>query len=434
MFKKSLDFLEKQVSAARLTALVTMLFYHFFFTGVTFLSVLLLSWKAGARALGAYSLVNNWVALFLLVGTWGLNSYAIRELNRGQFDKTQVHRFAQNCLGTVLKLSLLTALVYGVVLWFYNTPLCQEHPFLVLFGGLNIVSGSVLNVSTGLLMGIHQPKIAQVGEKLIRPMLIFIFILLASFQLGFKLTDTSMMVFQFAGFAVASLYAIRRLFNELPLLNTSTQRASIELNLRSAGRLMFGTLFYLVYMRIDIIVLGWYYPTTYENIAYYNIALRFSELLLIPSSFLLSMFSAELCKLFFEGSRQPLQRLSNKIKVLQIAMVLAMALPILLFHRPILELFGKAFYLEGSLVLGLLCLVPILNALLGVFGSVLYLTHGEQYQYVAQGIGLVANVLGLYFLLPPMGIVGAAISVVFSTLVYLTALYLIGRQHFEQLK
>jgi O-antigen/teichoic acid export membrane protein len=335
----------------------------------------------------------------------------------------------------VLKLSLLTALVYGVVLWFYNTPLCQEHPFLVLFGGLSIVSGSVLNVSTGLLMGIHQPQIAQIGEKLIRPMLIFSCIVLASFQLGLKLTDTSMMVFQFAGFVVASLYAIRRLFNELPLpLNTSAQRASLELNLRSSGRLMFGTLFYLVYLRIDIILLGWYYPTAYENIAYYNIALRFSELLLIPSSFLLSMFSAELCKLFFEGSKQPLQRLSNKIKILQIAMVLAMALPILLFHRPILELFGKAFYLEGSLVLGLLCLVPILNALLGVFGSVLYLTHGEKYQYIAQGIGLVVNVLGLYFLLPPMGIVGAAISVVCSTIVYLTALYLIGRRHFEQLK
>lgn len=434
MFKKSLEFLEKQVSAARLSALVTMLFYHFFFTGVTFLSVLLLSWKAGARSLGVYSLVNNWVALFLLVGTWGLNSYAIRELNRAQFGRADIHRFTTKCLGMVLKLGLLTALIYGIVLWIYNAPLCREHPFLVLLGGLSIVSGSVLNVSTGLLMGIHQPKIAQIGEKIVRPMFIFIFILLAMFQLNVELTDTTMMLFQFMGFVVAASYAIWRLFKELSLLNTAAEQADstpLALHLWSSGRLMFGTLFYSVYLRIDIILLGWYYPEAHENIAYYNIALRFSELLLIPSSFLLSMFSAELCKLFFEGSKLSLRRLSNKIRVLQFTMVLAMAVPILLFHRPILELFGKAFYLEGSLALGLLCLVPILNALLGVFGSVLYLTHGEYYQYLAQGIGLVVNVLGLYFLLPIMGIVGAAVSAVISTIVYLMTLYLVGRRHFN---
>ena len=101
--------------------------------------------------------------------------------------------------------------------------------------------------------------------------------------------------------------------------------------------------------------------------------------------------------------------------------------PLALFAKPILRLLTREAYLGANIVVGLAAYSAVAYGMYQIIGVGLLITKKTLFTSVAISIGAIANVIFLFLLVPPFGMLGAAVSVLLTHAAVLTILY-IGAQ------
>lgn len=161
----------------------------------------------------------------------------------------------------------------------------------------------------------------------------------------------------------------------------------------------------------DTVVLGFFESP--GLIGVYGISLRIALL----SSFVLvavnSVVAPRFSVLFRLGKLVEIRILAQKSAICGALLVLPLLLICLFFPRDILSLFGHNFD-TGANCLQILAIGQFYNVAVGTLGNILIASGNEKFMQKIVITSAALNVLGNVLLIPPLGILGAAISTTVS--------------------
>lgn len=175
----------------------------------------------------------------------------------------------------------------------------------------------------------------------------------------------------------------------------------------------------LAMRRVDILLLGVFRGA--EEAGIYGAAARLAELVVFALTALNVVFMPVAAELYHSGRRRELQRILGVAAWGLVAFSLPMSLALIFGGQWILGLYGEEF-VAGHLALVVLVASQIANALSGPVGSLLHMTGHQRaasrVTTICFGLTIVLNLA----LIPPLGMLGAAIATGLTTTVINVAL------------
>lgn len=165
-----------------------------------------------------------------------------------------------------------------------------------------------------------------------------------------------------------------------------------------------------------------------KAVGIYSAALKTSLWVHFILSAVNAIFAPLIALLYARGDRQEIQRLVSTIARWMFFPALAIALGLIGFAEPVLQLFGKEFTAaKGALIL--LIMGQLVNVGAGSVGYLLMLTGYQTQCALVMGISALANVVLNAIGIPWLGIVGAALATAFSMALWNIWLYVLVVKH-----
>jgi O-antigen/teichoic acid export membrane protein len=158
---------------------------------------------------------------------------------------------------------------------------------------------------------------------------------------------------------------------------------------------------------LDVLMLGLWSDA--QSVAIYGVATRMASLTTFFLSGVNVVVAPKFSILYEKGQYDELAQLSCQSSRLSIALTLPFLLPLLVFPRFFLSLFGHE-YVEGAIILVILVLGQVVNVLTGAVGYLLMMTGNEKALQFNLIFITIFNILMNVILIPKFGIVGAAMS------------------------
>ena len=189
----------------------------------------------------------------------------------------------------------------------------------------------------------------------------------------------------------------------------------------------FTSLLYIVNTRIDIVLLS-FYEVAEAEIAYYNAALKLSDMALIPFAVLYTVTAPMYSKLYAAKRLDDLQEFYTKTTRLSFLIIAAILLVLVLGGHWFLGLFGAGF-VQGYPILLILCGVKLLHVFVGPANYLVMMIGLER---EATWILLTSVLVTIYLhhlLIPAFAGVGAALATLIGLLLF--ELLLIGLTYYK---
>ena len=184
--------------------------------------------------------------------------------------------------------------------------------------------------------------------------------------------------------------------------------------IRTALPLLIITLFANYFIELNIFAAGLYLG--HADLAVFNAGLRVSALLVFGIAAVDTVVMPKFSKLHAAGDKTALQDAVTQAARLRLIAAVAMSLPIVVFGRFILGLFGESFVVGYEALL----LLTASQILTGVFGPAVRLLSVTGYQDQCIGVSVV-SLIAMFILHPLLiasfGLTGAALAVVCVVLV-----------------
>ncbi|ABW66342.1 flippase [Desulfosudis oleivorans] len=357
----------------------------------------------GPEQFGLMSYAVAFVALFSVIAGLGFNGIAVRDLvqNPSETNTTMGTAFALQALGGLFAFGL-TMLTIGFVKPDDGMAKLAVSilAFLMVFNATDVVrywfesqvqSKYVVWTESGVFLFVSAVKIGLILAK--APLIAFIWVLFAQ---GLVIATGLIVIYSWRG---GDIKAWRpRLYRAKTLLSDSWP-------------LILAGIAYLIYMRIDQIMLGQMVGN--EAVGLYTAAVQISEVwYFIPMTITASVFPfiIQAKKKSEDLYTQSLQKLFD----LMVALACIVALPITLFADWIVtSLFGLAYHLAGT-ALSIHIWAGIFFFLQAAGGKWFLIEGLQKHSFYRTLSGAVLNVGLNMVLIPTMGIVGAAWATIAS--------------------
>lgn len=375
----------------------------------------------GAEALGLYALGMTIVGFLGIFDTLGLPTTAARFVAAysAKGETSKLIEFLRSGLVLLVGLNALLGIVILIVgPWlathFYHSP--QLGRYFWAFAA--IMALGVLNVFLGQVMGGYKDVARRtlVTHFIGTPMNIAVAVLLIS--LGFGL----------GGYLLAQVIAATLV---LGLLCFFVWRMTPGLRSKEIGRhsvwpvrferhvLSFSaaaagmTALQFAFAQADVVVLGHYVSA--GQVGIYAVAMALVGFVPTALDSVNQIFSPIISELHTAENRGLLQQLYSTLTKWIVVLTFPLALTLVFFARELMSIFGPAFKLgAGVLVLG--TIGQLFNCAVGSVGYLL-LMSGNQTQLIRIQATTAALLIALNFLLiPRMGIMGAAVAVMTTTI------------------
>ncbi len=189
----------------------------------------------------------------------------------------------------------------------------------------------------------------------------------------------------------------------------------------------FTSLLYVVNTRIDIVLLS-FYKVSEAEIAYYNAALKLSDMALIPFAVLYTVTAPMFSKLYAARRLEELQEFYTKTTRLSFMVITAILLVLVVGGPWFLALFGNSF-VEGYPILLLLCGVKLVHVFVGPANYLVMMIDLEKEATYVLLLSVFVTVILHSFLIPRYAGIGAAWSTLLGLLLF--ELLLIGLTYYK---
>ena len=176
---------------------------------------------------------------------------------------------------------------------------------------------------------------------------------------------------------------------------------------RVALALLLFTALFQVLARTDVVMLGVLLDTRAAGI--YAIAAQASQLVFLGLSAVNTIAAPMISALYWQHRHDELQRVVRLAAIGILLTAVPALLVLVVFGRPILRLFGALFD-RGYAALVILCAGQLIHALSGSVGFLMSMTGHQKQAAGIVGMAVVLNVVLNFLLIPPLGMVGAAVA------------------------
>lgn len=377
--------------------------------GFTFFSSFLISRTLGAGAYGIYVYFFSWLALFSVLANIGLHQLAVRQVS--------LFLSKSEALGlkSFMQWSMMRALVFSTLsggLFYLMAPYLNiNEPYLRVLGGLSILVLGLNTLFQGYLAGAHEVVQSQVPNNLFRPAAV-ISLLLFALYFRDSIQVSEAILFGCIGIFVSLLYYLCLVWKKFSGISLNPIGKSEKKLWRASSYYFFLlSLVSVINSRADVMLLG--LLDTEAHVGIYNIAGRFTDF--IPFTLIIAnMVAAPLIAKYYEQKdKHRLSEFLPRLARFNFAFSSLVLLALLLFGNMVLGFFGEAFK-EAYPVLVIIGLAQWFNVSTGSVGLLLSMSGHEKQALVIQSLSAVLNIILDFILIPPLGIIGAALATAIS--------------------
>ncbi len=378
----------------------------------------------GETIYGLYSHVFNWISILTIFAQAGMDDYHIAVIPalHLQNDYPAIRKVLKYSVTAISVASVLIVVFFNTIITIFPIAGLTENR-MVFFAGLWMIILFALSSNfSSFLRGYGVIVKSQLAEKIIRPLLFLMFLIVfytaypawRDVYLLFVLTAISL----FAGFLFLIVLIKRSVTHE----NNSQLSSVAEINFRRTRFFLALSVLYLLTSRLDILVLGSLSSVT--DVGHYNVALKMSEIISYPIVIMNIVIPTFLSRQHFLENRRELFRLiQNGSRVTLIASVFIFVIA-LVAGKWLMGLYGDNFEV-AFIPMVILCCAHLVTAFAGPV-AIYFVVSGREKQAT---FCMLANVFvtGIlcFLLIPLMGIKGAAIASMSGSLVFtLSIVYL----------
>jgi O-antigen/teichoic acid export membrane protein len=388
---------------------------------------ILIARLSGAEGYGIYALVFTWVQLLGVIGAFGMDDLLIKEIPimRSHDAEDQIEVTTHWVFRRSLWASIVVSILFGIFVYAGWVQMFRGYFWYFVPALFAIPLFTLLHLMQAALRGMELMRAGQMAEKVWKP-LSFLTLLAIFYFFVDPVTDMHLIIlntFSFAFAVMAAIWAWLRF--GLTKLPRSTNVAETLIDkaywYNTGGYFLLMTLLQTLGQRSDVLMLGFLRPDDMEGLGYYNVAIRFSELTMIPFAIINTVAAPVFARLYAEGKRDELQIVFAKVTLAQFIMVLLGAIFFLSFGGLALSIYGKEFG-QALPILLLLCGFQLMFAFFGPVGYMLMMTGQEKPAALALGSSVALTILLHYLFIQHMGIMGAAWATGIGMMVYQTML------------
>lgn len=385
-------------------------------TGVSFLTGIFLARTLGPSGYGIYAYAMAVVTLLSTPAALGLPQLLIRQIaayeSDGEWELMRgLLRWSSRV--TVVAATVLVALAaLGGWLFAGQVPVGGLPVFWLSLVMVPLLALGALRVAA--LQGLHRVILAQLPEGLLRPGLFLIVAGIAYLLLGQSFEPLWAMGLQVAATAAAFGIGTAMLWRLKP---AALRHAGIRIRSRawraSALPLLIISGVFIINTNADLLMLGWFGAA--HDVGVYRVATRGAQVVLF---FLMAANLAAapvFSRLYHQNERAQLQHVITLTARMILLVAVPLALLLIFFGAPILELLFGSDYVSGATALAILAGGQLVNAATGSASELLMMTGFERANARVAGFGVAMNVGLNAVLIPPFGIDGAATATAIST-------------------
>ncbi len=352
----------------------------------------------GPHGYGLYAYVVAWAAVITIPVTMGLPGYLVREAAKQSTNMRRLRRWADR---RVLVAGVL-ATVLMVCVWFLPQAAGARWLFVVaaalpLINVLQQVRSALLR-ARGLVARSQWPNLIA-GPALMLIVLALIWGIRGRLQ-PIEVT---------AALVGAGLLAL--IINQIQLARTPSipvDDSEISVRLRSALPFMWLGGLYLLNSRVDLIMLGAMKGASDAGI--YAIATRAAELVTFIVTAANMTLQPRIARLYHEGNRPLLQRMITSAAKRVLLASLPLALLLIIAAWWLLDLlYGRAFT-PAAVPLQILASAQLIVVGFGSVGTIVNMAGHERQSMKVLAFAVAINIVLNALLIPPLGIIGAAIA------------------------
>ncbi|KPQ20036.1 MAG: Membrane protein involved in the export of O-antigen and teichoic acid [Halomonas sp. HL-93] len=382
-----------------------------FYLPLTLITSILLARGLGPAGYGQYSFVMAVISLLALPVGSGLGQLVTREVAKyhhseewGLFRGLLERAHQWIILGSAILAGAIALVAARNASW-----VVDDRWTLLLLATLLLPLLGLNALRSATLRGLRNVFYAQLPEMSARPGLHLVIVggLLALGMLNPATALVSQILATGLAFALGAWFLIRLKPAELGHARPEYShhewgRALLPFTMLAAVGTLNG--------QIGILALGWL--GTDEDIAALRVAMSGAMLVMLSLSIVNMVIGPHITRAHRDNDTSQLQRLSRQSARAALAAGLPIALLLIFIGGPIVELlYGKDYRDTATWPLAILALGQLINVAFGSVGLFLSMCGHERDTLAGQIIALLVNGIAAVFLIPPLGAVGAALSV-----------------------
>ncbi len=364
----------------------------------------------GATGLGFFSLYQSYLMILVLFALLGTDVASLKFVSQYVGDDNFIK--IRSIYRTILKLVLPLSVLLSLILFFSKTCIAgnifgDERMIIVLkYVALSILPMCLINIHSESFRGLKKVELYSIFRYLLVPIIsiVFTWILFFKFQFGII---TPILSYSLSILIISGL-STKAWFIEIDFLkSTNSNRTSVLDILNFSFPLFLSASMMLLLQWIDVVILGYYVTTA--DIGIYNVAVKVSMISSIILFSINSIAAPKFSELFSKNKLDELKELVKQTSKLIFVVSIPILLLIFMGKDYILNFFGKEF-IYGSMSLNILILGQLVNVICGSVGYILIMTENQK---IFRNIILITTLLNIVlniFLIPLLGILGAAIA------------------------
>ena len=370
-----------------------------------FISILVARYL-GPVAFGELNFSIAFVYVFLVISSLGMEQVLIRELTLTKEKRNQIISTSLIMRGLASFVVYLLVVVMAIC---YN-PDISTHILIIIIGTQILLQ--ITDVFFTLFMAELNSKYVVLAKNigfLIAGLIKIIFVFIKLSLVWFALATV-------VEFFVCSLLIIwffkRKTDVRISLKYWNKQIGKQILN--SSYPLIISSVFYVIYTKLDQVMLG--YLTSSDEVGYYAVAAKLSEVWYFIPSAIVNSFYPELVKLK-EKNANGFKILTMRLMTVLSAFALCIALFFTFFSDMLIEtLYGVEYITSGKvLTIHIWSCIIVFSAV--VSGAWFVINRLEKYSFYRTGTGALVNVALNFMLIPAYGALGAAVATLVAKII-----------------
>lgn len=380
---------------------------------LAFLVAVVLARSLGPEAYGLYSFALAIVLLAAIPAQVGVPQLIVRETAKAEAaqDYGLIRGLWRWGNSAVAIFSVVAVAIVGSILVLGHTSLNKERLVAIAIACTLIPLVSLANVRGASLRGLRKVVQGQVPESVVRPALLLIFLLiwLAWFPATPLRAEHAIVLYAIATVAsfIFGAYLLMRA-RPFPPQDLSTPRYEKKMWIRASIPLGIITGMQMINSYADIILLGVF--STDREVGIYKASFQVAIVVLLGLQAFNKVLQPYFARLYALHEIIKLQRL---IKVTARGILVVAAFPVVVFLYGGANILGFLFggdYREGATALAILSLGKLAYAGAGPAFILLNMTGHERETMVVAVISATCNLALNFILIPPFGMMGAALG------------------------
>lgn len=377
----------------------------------------------GAEELGGYAFYFSVATVLTMISQMGFPLLVIRLMSI--YSSSRDWSLAIGLIACSYKITLavslvLTATATLIFFYFYEHHANADWRSFS-FAMLLVPLYALININTASLRGLGARLRSVSMDVFLRPAVLCVLISVPFLSGQTSYSSDHVMGLTAAAAVLVLLIGVLHLHTLFP---ASTRRLPVQTCRRewihSALPLLTVAGMQSVISQTDILMLG--FMTDRTNVGVYRIVNQSAGLCLFVLGVTSSLLSANLARLLDERNTSDAESILRKT----VSLNCVLTLPLVVFYLLAGELylsviFGEAFII-GYTALAILAIAQFITIMLGPSNMILAMGGFGKEASIGVGSGALTNILLNYFLIPPFGINGAAISTGISIVVWHTLL------------